>query len=162
MIQYAEKSLIPSFYAALSQVAAEQVYIEMLTPPPLVRVMDFQCELIAQAAPTFFALDGTKVVGWCDISPIDNPRQKHRGQLGMGLLAEYRGRGLGKLLIHAALSKAQAFGLEKVELAVYTSNEPAVRLYERSGFVREGLIKNYRKLDKRYFDTLLMGKFLKP
>ena len=160
MIQYAEKSLIPSFYEALRSVAGEQIYIEMLTPPPLVQIIDFQTKMFAKGAPTYFAVDGSRVVGWCDITPIENPRQAHRGGLGMGLIAEYRGRGLGLQLIQAALNTAQTFGLEKVELAVYSSNDIAIRLYEKVGFVREGLIEKYRKLGDDYFDAILMGKFL--
>jgi putative acetyltransferase len=78
----------------------------------------------------------------------------------MGLLPEFRGQGLGSKLLSAVLDHAKKFGLEKVELNVYTSNTPAVALYKKFGFEQEVLIKKYRKLEGQYFDCLAMGKFL--
>ena len=78
----------------------------------------------------------------------------------MGLVPEFRGRGLGSKLLTKVLNHAKRFGLEKVELNVYTSNISAVALYKKFGFEQEGLIKKYRKLDGKYFDCLAMGKFL--
>lgn len=158
---YGDIKLIPSYHECLRTVAAERVYIEMLEPPPLEKVIGFQTELIQKNGPVFYAVDGEKVIGWCDVFPFSNPRQAHRGGLGMGLLANYRGQGLGSLLLNKTLEKAKEFGLEKVELNVYTTNTNAIALYKKVGFIEEGLIKNYRKLDGRYFDSLVMAKFLK-
>lgn len=159
-IEPAKIELIPSFYDCLKFVANEKIYIEMIEPPPLDKVTQFQTSLIEKQGPIFYAVENQKVVGWCDIFPAENPRQNHRGSLGMGLLPDYRGRGLGTQLLLATLKRAQEFGLEKVELHVYTTNEGAIALYRKLGFVQEGLIRRYRKLDGRYFDCLAMGKFL--
>ena len=78
----------------------------------------------------------------------------------MGIVREFRGFGLGKRLLLHALAQAKVLGLEKVELEVYTTNLPAIRLYEGVGFEREGLRRRYRKLDGEYFDCLSMAKFL--
>ena len=59
--------------------ARERIYIEMVEPPPLDKVRGFQEKLIGQNGPIFYALDGEKVIGWCDVFPFDNPRQNHRG-----------------------------------------------------------------------------------
>lgn len=159
-IEYADEKYFKSFHEALSSVAQERVYIEMVEAPPLENVAAFQRGLILRNGPVYYAIELHRVVGWCDIFPEDNPRQSHRGTLGMGLLPEYRGRGIGAELMRAALVHAKSFGLEKVELNVYTSNAAAVALYRKMGFEEEGLIKKYRKLDGRYFDCLLMAKHL--
>lgn len=159
-IIYTEEKYFPSFHEALTVVAKELIYIEMIEPPPLETVAGFQRGLIAKNGPTYFALHGGRVVGWCDVFPEDNPRQSHRGGLGMGCLPEFRGKGLGGRLLKAVLEHAKKFGLEKVELNVFTSNIPAIALYKKFGFEEEGLIKKYRKLDGQYFDCLAMGKFL--
>ena len=159
-VEPARPELIPSFHEALGAVAAERIYIEMVEAPPLAAVMEFQTKLIEKNAPVFYALDQGRVVGWCDISPGTSTRNSHRGFLGMGLLPDYRGRGLGRRLLGSAMGKARLFGFEKVELSVYTSNEPAIRLYRAMGFTQEGEIRHYRKLDGKYFDVLLMARFL--
>lgn len=159
-VVYANEKYFKSFHEALGAVAEERVYLEMLKPPPLEDVAEFQRGLIMKNGPCYYALDGENVIGWADIFPEDNPRQNHRGSLGMGILKEYRGRGLGAQLLQAAIDHAKVFGLEKVELHVYTTNTAAVALYKKMGFVEEGLIKKYRKLDGRYFDSLVMAKEL--
>ena len=72
---------------------------------------------------------------------------------------KYLGRGgFSEIVIKDALQ--HEFGLEKIELSVYEDNLPAVALYEKFGFVHEGLIRKYRKLEGRYFDAHIMAKFL--
>ena len=159
-ILYPSEKYFKSFHEALSTVAKERVYIEMIEAPSLEKVSAFQSELIAKNGPVYYAVNNERVVGWCDVFPRDNPRLNHRGGLGMGLIPEFRGQGLGSKLISSVLDHAKSFGLEKIELQVYTSNIPAIALYKKFGFEQEGLIKKYRKLDGQYFDCLSMGKFL--
>jgi len=159
-IIYPSDKYFSSFHAALSKVASERIYIEMVEAPPLENVIVFQKDLISKNAPAYYAIQGDQVMGWCDVFPRSNPRQSHRGALGMGLLPEFRGQGIGSMLLKAVLEHAKIFGLEKVELSVYTTNEAAIALYKKFGFEQEGLIKKYRKLDGRYFDCLVMGRFL--
>jgi ribosomal-protein-alanine acetyltransferase len=54
--------------------------------------------------------------------------------LAIGVLAEARGRGLGRALIEHVLSNTRAAGGRRVILEVASSNTPARRLYERVGF----------------------------
>jgi RimJ/RimL family protein N-acetyltransferase len=159
-IAYPREEYYESFHRALDQVARERVYIEMTEAPPLESVRRFQAGLVARDGPVYYALDGAEVVGWCDVFPHENPRHAHRGSLGMGCLPAYRGRGIGARLLEATLAHAGRFGLEKVELHVYTSNTAALRLYEKFGFEREGLLRSYRKLDGVTFDCLVMARFL--
>ncbi len=126
----------------------------------LKKVSAFQNNLIEKNGPVYYAIKNDRVVGWCDIFPEENPRQNHRGNLGMGLIKEFRGQGLGTKLLSSVLDHAKKFGMEKVELNVYSSNTHAIALYKKLNFEQEGLIKNYRKLDGEYYDCLVMGKFL--
>lgn len=159
-IVYAQDKYFTSFHKALSTVAQELIYLEMTEAPPLEKIAEVQSALIAQKGPVYYAICDEKVVGWCDIFPETNPRQSHRGNLGMGLIPEYRGQGLGSKLLAQVLDHAKTFGFEKVELHVYSSNTTAVKLYKKFGFEQEGLIRKFRKLNGQYFDYLAMGKFL--
>ncbi len=159
-IVYPSEKYFKSFHDALSVVAKERVYIEMIEAPSLEKVASYQSELISKNGPVFYALNQEQVVGWCDIFPQENPRLSHRGSLGMGILPEFRGKGIGSELLSRVLDQAKKFGLEKVELNVYTTNTSAVALYKKFGFQQEGLIQRYRKLDGRYYDCFVMGKFL--
>ena len=48
--------------------------------------------------------------------------------------------------------------LSRVELEVVAVNKKARRLYEKFGFVEEGLIKNGAKIGDGYEDIVLMAK----
>jgi RimJ/RimL family protein N-acetyltransferase len=159
-IIYGDESYIESFYSALDSVAKEKIHVEMVEAPPLERIIEFQKGLFAQGAPVFYALLDDQVIGWCDITPLKNSRMAHRGSLGMGVLGGHRGKGIGSQLLSKALEKAKDFGLEKVELLVYTTNTAGVALYKKFGFREEGLIKAFRKLDGVVYDGISMAKFL--
>ena len=48
--------------------------------------------------------------------------------------------------------------LLRLELSVYTDNEPAVRLYTKFGFETEGLLKKYAFRDGTYVDAYAMAR----
>ena len=159
-IVYSSEQLLRSFHEALDSVAKEEIFIEMVEAKSFDETAAFQRNLISNHWPSYFAVENGKVVGWIDITPHSNPRLAHRGFLGMGLLDGYRGRGIGTLLVREALEHARDVGLEKIELTVYTDNPGAIRLYEKAGFSRIGVLKHYRKLKNRYFDCAIMELFL--
>jgi putative acetyltransferase len=57
--------------------------------------------------------------------------------LGMWLAAHLRGRGLGRRLLDAAVATAREGRAARLELEVFTDNEPAIGLYRSAGFVVE-------------------------
>lgn len=61
----------------------------------------------------------------------------------MGVLPDFRGRGLGRALMDALLDLARQRGSERVFLEVRASNTSAITLYEQSGFERVGVTKAY-------------------
>jgi GNAT superfamily N-acetyltransferase len=68
-------------------------------------------------------------------------------ELGMALLPEYRGRGIGSALLRRALEMA-AISHRAVSLSVFAEN-PARRLYERFGFEPVGTSENVVTMVKR-------------
>ncbi|HEY8598804.1 MAG TPA: GNAT family N-acetyltransferase [Thermomicrobiales bacterium] len=55
---------------------------------------------------------------------------------GFGLAPSWRGRGLSGALMEALLDRARGAGLRRVQLEVITTNDRAIRTYERAGFRR--------------------------
>ena len=67
--------------------------------------------------------------------------------------------GLGKILVAAVLDHARG-RVEMVQLTVVNENKAACRLYDAMGFVEYGYEKRALKQDGRYYDEVLMVKFL--
>jgi len=63
-------------------------------------------------------------------------------QLGIALEPPFQHRGLGQRLMQAALAAARAAGYRQVSLTVHPQN-PAIDLYERCGFAKQGLRNAY-------------------
>ena len=125
-----------------------------LEAPPLHDVEFF----LRESSPIqFVALERDEVVGWCDVTPIRREGFRHSGVLGMGLLVAFRRCGLGRRLLRATIDAAFAANLTRLELEVLASNEPAVSLYERTGFMHEGRKRSARMLDDRVDDILCMA-----
>ena len=54
---------------------------------------------------------------------------------------------------------AKQNGFLRIELSVALINEKAIRLYEKAGFVKEGLLKKftYLKSENKYLDEVMMA-----
>lgn len=115
--------------------------------------------------PTNFLLaayvDG-RLAGNLGLNADPFPCASHSGQLGMGLLEEFHGQGLGKALLALALEEAERAGLWNVRLRVRTFNEPAIRLYESQGFERVGTLRAIAHIDGAYCDEYLYQRVARP
>lgn len=56
-IIYPNELYFKSFHDALSIVAKEKIYIEMIEAPPLEKVVGFQNKLIAKNGPVYYAVN---------------------------------------------------------------------------------------------------------
>lgn len=75
----------------------------------------------------------------------------------MGVIAEYRGHGIGNALMQATLDKAQTQGLTRIELDVREENHRAIKLYEKFGFKIEGLKKNATRMNDKYSNDYIIA-----
>ena len=150
--------LVRGFHAALDSVAREGRWLAMIEAPSLAAARSFVRNGAKTGAVHYVALVGRQVIGWCDVNRTRHAMQRHSGTLGMGIVAGFRGRGIGRALMTATLSDADALGLTRVELRVRTDNAAAIRLYERFGFVVEGNCRNYLHSHGAYHDALIMAR----
>lgn len=148
---------IAGFHAALDRVARERRFLAYDQAPPLADTGAFVRTLRRRGFPQFVALAGTRVIGWCDIAPFDRPVFRHAGVLGLGVVPEYRGRGVGRALLETALREARRIGLARVELTVREPNRAAIALYEKVGFAVEGIKRDAVCTENGYEDLVLMA-----
>ena len=101
-----------------------------------------------------------EIVGQLGLHTFPNhPRRRHVGQIGMAVRDDWHGKGAGTTLMQAAVELADKWlNLMRLELDVYTDNEPAIRLYKKFGFVIEGTLVKYAYRDGQYVDTYTMAR----
>ncbi len=150
-----------SFRLCLDAVAREKKFLALIAAPEPEQVRAFVRQNVELDSVQFVALAGDRVIGWADIFTAWQPALAHTGNLGIGVLPEYRGQGIGGALLRACLEKARRKGITRVELEARVDNAHAIRLYENTGFVREGIKRNGMLFDGVYYDTVLMS-YLQP
>jgi len=155
-----EEKYIEGFWCALDKVARERKYLAFLEAHLITKTRNYVLDQLQKDAPHFVAIVNDSVVGWCDISLSDRPVYAHTGALGMGVIAEYRGHGIGRSLIQATLQKAKYQGLTRIELDVQEENYRAIELYKKFGFKIEGLKQNATRINEKYSNDYFMALIL--
>jgi ribosomal protein S18 acetylase RimI-like enzyme len=77
--------------------------------------------------------------------------------LGIGLLPEFRSRGIGRALMLRTITATFAFGITRVELTVRENNANAIGLYKSVGFEIEGLYRNAVCIDAQFENLYSMA-----
>lgn len=99
-----------------------------------------------------------KLVGSASLNRVGNcSKTSHRATLGIAIIQEAWGLGIGKALITEILNFATEQGFEQVELEVLSSNHNAIKLYEQFGFTVYGERDNgFKFKDGTYVAEYLM------
>ncbi len=88
---------------------------------------------------TFLAEEGGQVCGYgCLIVVFEDAEIAN-----IAVDIPYRGKGIGEKLLSAMHEKAKTLGARQTLLEVRVSNAPAIGLYEKLGYERYGIRKNY-------------------
>jgi L-phenylalanine/L-methionine N-acetyltransferase len=86
-------------------------------------------------------------------------RRAHVRGLGIAIDSAWQGQGVGDRLMTAALHWADQWaGVLRIELTVFADNQRAIKLYERHGFLTEGLLRSHMLRDGVFADTYLMSR----
>jgi RimJ/RimL family protein N-acetyltransferase len=136
----------------------------LLTPPGAVSPPSeafFIGEMIRSSdGLTLVAEADGEVIGNVLVSVERNTVSTHVGTLSIVVADGWREIGIGSDMVRAAQEWCAANGLLKLALAVFPDNERAIAVYERAGFVREGLRRRqYRGEGGTLRDELLMAWF---
>ncbi len=94
-------------------------------------------------------------VGALSIRPGFQPL---RGDIGYWIGIPFHGRGLGTAAVARSLEIAFGeMGMEKMEASAFLGNEASVRILEKNGFRKEGLVRKAILKRGRWLDEHLLG-----
>ena len=109
-------------------------------------------------AAVFVAESNGGIVGRLSISRDAHPASDHVADLGLMVSRAHRRQGIGLALMETAEQWAREAGVRKLELHVFPHNVPAIRLYEKLGYEREGLRRGHYRRGDELIDAILMAK----
>ena len=104
-----------------------------------------------------------RIISMSNIECGEKKRTRHVGDIGISILADWRSIGLGTAILQTMIDWATAHPvIEKLTLSVHATNTPAIGLYQKLGFAKEGLrIKQFKFDNGHYEDGVLMAQFVK-
>ncbi|MFP7298811.1 GNAT family N-acetyltransferase [Neobacillus niacini] len=103
---------------------------------------------------TFGAFKDDELIGVVTLVQEKAEKIQHRANIfAMYVTPNKQGSGVGEALLTEAINKAKSIEtIEKINLSVVASNEPAKRLYSKLGFKVFGLEEKAMKLNGVYLD----------
>jgi len=146
--------------AYMTALTAERLdTISVQTPPSLEDEHDFVLRSkLSDRILILLAFVGEEMVGMLDLSAGQRASDRHAGRFGMSVAKDWRGRGVGRKLLAAAIDETRAWpGFCRIELECAPWNAPAIALYEGLGFVLEARRRKALNLRGRPEDMLLMA-----
>lgn len=84
-------------------------------------------------------------------------RAVHNADLGISVLKQYWGQGIGNKLLQLLIDECRTQGvIRNINLIVRSDNQPAINLYEKFNFKYIGTYTNSTLIDGKYYDTNIM------
>lgn len=159
LIEKASTKDVESFCKVVETVAKEGKFSPATEGYTLENTLNFIQNCIDKNYPQYYAFEDGGIVAWCNIIPKQVIGMNHVGTLGLGMLADYKGNGIGSELMRKTIEHAKKINnIERVELEVNETNRYAIELFKRMGFSIEGKRPKSRKRNGVYDNIILMGK----
>lgn len=99
------------------------------------------------------------IIGDAVLNVYASPRMRHSASIGIMVHKDYQNMGVGSALMKTLIDLADNWlMLVRVELEVYEDNERAIHLYEKFGFVKEGVKKMAVIKGGRYINGIMMAR----
>lgn len=132
-----------SLYHQLESLMGQLSSNSQLTPEILSQVI--------KDAFLFVAKDGEKIAGCATLCPFVSPTGRKASIEDVVVSTEYRGRGIGRKLVEAAIEKAKEFSPVTIQLTSRPSRVAANHLYQSMGFTQKDTNFYYLKIVKDIF-----------
>jgi phosphinothricin acetyltransferase len=133
-------------------------------PPAVAEMGRRRDEIVARGLPYLVAERDGRVVGYCYASPF-RTRAAYRFALedSVYIDAAEVGRGIGRALLEPLLDRSAELGYRQMVAVIGGSDTVAsIRLHERLGFARTGLLPAIGFKFGQWVDTVLMQRALGP
>jgi L-amino acid N-acyltransferase YncA len=111
--------------------------------------------------PFWVAENDGHVIGWLDFKTF-LPRCAYRGtaEISVYVHEKFRRQGVAQRLLEEATARAPLLGIDAIVGLIFGHNQPSLKLFERHGFERWGLLPRIAQLDGNKRDLVIMGRHL--
>ena len=166
LIREAEISDASEVIALLDQIGQESSFTSLDENGLSISESEMQIFIDKQAQSenqiTLLAFLNDELAGIINITADQRPRVRHIGDIFLGIKKAFWGFGLGSILMEEAIEWAKTSGvIRRLQLTVQKRNLAAIHLYEKMGFITEGLQERGACIERgEFLDVYLMGKLI--
>lgn len=108
----------------------------------------------------FFMIEDTDsglAIGSCQLNKINNFHLSAELQIRIGR-SDFQNKGAGSEAVRLLIEHGFAvLKLHRIMLHVFSTNSRAVHVYEKNGFVQEGVLRDAAFIEGRWVDVLVFG-----
>ena len=166
LIREAEVEDATELIALLDQIGHESNFTSLDENGIAMSESEMQCFINKQTQSdnqiTLLAYLNEELAGVINITADQRSRVRHIGDIFLGIKKAYWRNGLGSILMEEAIEWAESSGvIRRLQLTVQKRNLAAIHLYEKMGFITEGLQERGACIERgEFLDVYLMGKLI--
>lgn len=146
---------------AVEQIINSGAYIQKESPRSVKEEENFIKRMKELDNMYIAAVINDKIVGIARVIRGELEMKRHTGLFRTWLVNSAQGRGIGSKMMTYTMKWCQIHQLHKLCLTVFASNDSAHKLYERYGFIQEGVQKEQVKINGNYDDEIFMAYFFR-
>jgi phosphinothricin acetyltransferase len=161
IIRDAVESDLPDIVAIYNATIPSRMVTAELAPTTTQARMQWFREHTPNHHPFWVMESDGQIAGWLSIQGFQ-PRCAYRGTAELSVYVDerFRRRGVAQRLLEKAIAQGPSLGLSAMVGLIFAHNEPSLRLFERLGFERWGLLPRVAKLDGVERDLAIVGRHL--
>lgn len=105
------------------------------------------------------AFDNNQLAGWAALSPVSS-RCVYAGvaEVSIYITENYRGKGVGKLLLTKLVEESEAIGLWTLQSGIFAENTASIKLHEQCGFRIIGYREKIGQRNGVWKDNIIMER----
>jgi len=158
-IRDATEADLPAILAITNAVIATSTAIFSAEAMTLADRRDWFRGRAAQGFPILAAEEACEVVGFATYGAFrGGPGYRHTVEHSVHVREDRRGNGLGSALVAALFPRAAAAGLHVMVAGIDAANAGSIRMHERLGFTRTGLMPGVGRKFGRWLDLALLQR----
>ena len=166
LIREAEIEDAAVLISLLNQIGQESEFTSLDPAGILMDESDMQAFIVKQAQSdneiTLLAFLNDELAGVINITADQRPRVRHIGDIFLAIKKSFWGQGLGSVLLDEVIEWAKSSRvIRRLQLTVQKRNLAAVHLYQKMGFIIEGVQERGACIEGGVFlDVYQMGKLI--
>jgi phosphinothricin acetyltransferase len=158
-IRDASEADLPAIIDIYNAAIAMRTATAQLAPVPMENGRVWLSEHSRNGHPFWVAEINERVAGWLSGKPF-LPRCAYRGTVELSVYVDqnFRRRGVARKLLEQAITRGLSLDISAMTGLIFAHNEPSLRLFERLGFVRWGLLPQVARVDGVKRDLVIVGR----